>query len=67
MVKMTTKQEEQRERRELAGSTSTTTFHQLASLGDQSLGGRFAAGGEVSGAQEETHYPRLPENSPLVS
>jgi hypothetical protein len=61
---MTSRHNEQRERRDLAGSTSATTFHQLASLGDQSLGSRFAAGGEVSGAQEETHYPRLPEGSP---
>jgi hypothetical protein len=31
---------------------------------DTSLGGRFAAGGDVSGAEEATHYPRQPENSP---
>ena len=48
---MTSRQEEQKERRELAGSTSATTFHQLANV-DVSLGGRFAAGGDVSGAEE---------------
>jgi hypothetical protein len=56
---MTTKQEEQAERRALVGSNQATTYHQLANV-DVSLGGRFAAGGDVSGSEPETHYPRRP-------
>ena len=60
---MKSSQIEQAERRELAGSTSATTYRDLANL-DTSLGGRFSGGGDVSGAEEATHYPRLPEGSP---
>ena len=59
---MKSSQIEQAERRELAGSTSATTYRDLANL-DTSLGGRFLGGGDVSGAEEATHYPRLPEGS----
>jgi hypothetical protein len=64
------KELEMADRRRLAGSTTTitrdnppTTFHALANL-DNSLGGRFATGGDVSGSEEVTRYPRLPSNSP---
>jgi hypothetical protein len=60
---MKSSQSEQAERKRLAGSTSATTFHALANL-DYSLGGRFSAGGSVSGSEEGTDYPRLPADSP---
>jgi hypothetical protein len=60
---MTSRQEEQAERKSLVGSDQATTYHKLGNL-DLSLGGRFAAGGDVSGAEEATHYPRQPESSP---
>ena len=62
---MTSRQEEMKERRKLAGSTTdATTYRDLASLGDTSLGGRFASGGDVSGTEPDVKYPKLPENSP---
>jgi hypothetical protein len=70
---MTAKADEMKERRRLAGSTTTitndnppTTFHALANL-DSSLGGRFATGGDVSGTDEVVRYPRLPSTSPWAS
>jgi hypothetical protein len=60
---MKSSQKEQAERKSLVGSDQATTYHKLGNL-DTSLGGRFAAGGDVSGAEEATHYPRLPESSP---
>jgi hypothetical protein len=59
---MTSRQEEQAERKRLVGSTNATTYRDLANL-DTSLGGRFSEGGTVTGTQPETHYPRLPEGS----
>jgi hypothetical protein len=52
---------EQKERRALAGSTTTTTkdattLHQLANL-DGSLTGRFNPGGYVSGSEPVVNYP----------
>jgi len=68
------KEQEQADRRRLAGSTTSitndnpaTTYHQLSGLGDTSLGGRFAAGGDVSGTEEVVRYPRLPSTSPWAS
>ena len=67
---MKSKEREMADRRRLAGSTTTitrdnppTTFHALANL-DNSLGGRFATGGDVSGSEEFTRYPKLPPTSP---
>ena len=64
------KEQEQAERRKLAGSTTSiskdnppSTLHSLANL-DNSLGGRFAVGGAVSGEEELVRYPRQPEGSP---
>ena len=52
---------EQKERRALAGSTTTTTkdattLHQLANL-DGSLNGRFNPGSYVSGSEPAVNYP----------
>jgi hypothetical protein len=66
---MTSKADEQKERRALAGSTTTTTFRDMANL-DLSLGGRFAVPGskpDVSGSDEVVRYPRLPSTSPWAS
>jgi hypothetical protein len=70
---MTAKADEMKERRALVGSTTTitsdnppTTFHALANL-DNSLGGRFATGGDVSGTEEVVRYPRQSPNSPWSS
>jgi hypothetical protein len=66
---MTSKQDEQKERRALTGSTTTTTFRDMANL-DLSLGGRFAVPGskpDVSGSEEITRYPRLPPSNPWSS
>jgi hypothetical protein len=63
---MTSRQEEQAERRKLVGSNTTTTFRDMANL-DLSLGGRFAVPGskpDVSGSEEVTRYPRLPPGNP---
>ena len=53
---------EQRERRELAGSTgTTTTFHQQAMIDLQlESGGRFAKDTIVSGTEASVHYPPGP-------
>lgn len=54
---MTSKADEMKERRALAGSTTdVTTYHQLHNL-DTSLGGRFSVGGEVTGSSPITRYP----------
>jgi hypothetical protein len=45
------------------GDHEPTTFSALAGL-DTSLDGRFAPGGYVSGSEQATEYPRLPEASP---
>jgi hypothetical protein len=70
---MNSKEREMADRRRLAGSTTTitrdnppTTFHALANL-DNSLGGRFATGGDVSGSEELVRYPRQSPNSPWSS
>ncbi len=72
---MTSKQEEQRERRDLAGSTTALTYHRQAQI-DAGLegggGGRFAQlarrkGGakpSVVGQSPTIQYPRLPAGSP---
>jgi Primase C terminal 2 (PriCT-2) len=56
---------EQRERRELSGSTTTSTFHQRAiadlALEDQ---GRHTQGAVVTGAARVPQVPRMPEGSP---
>jgi hypothetical protein len=64
---MTSRQEEMAERRALARSDQATTYRDLASLGDTSLSGRFAAGGAVSGEEELVRYPRQDETSPWSS
>ena len=67
-------QAEQAERRALVGSTTTPTTKAAepqsyfsrarAGLDDDGPGGRFAAGGYVSGSERTTDYPRLPNGSP---
>jgi hypothetical protein len=56
---------EQRERRELLGSTTTSTFHQRAiadlALEDQ---GRHTQGAVVTGSERVPQVPRQPEGSP---
>ena len=62
---MTSKADEMKERLALTGSTTTTTFRDMANL-DLSLGGRFAVPGskpDVSGSEEVTRYPKLPPTS----
>jgi hypothetical protein len=62
---MTSRQEEMKERKWLAGSTTDfTTYHQLTST---DVGGRFAIESprpRLSGEVRETKYPRLPDTSP---
>jgi hypothetical protein len=65
-ARMKSSQTEQAERKRFVGSNQATTYHQLANV-DVSLGGRFAAGGEVSGAEEATRYPAQPESSPWAA
>jgi hypothetical protein len=63
---MTAKADEMKERRALAGSTTTTTlrkqnedtgtYHSIANL-DTGLSGRFSVGGEIVGTNALTRYP----------
>jgi hypothetical protein len=59
---------EQRERRELSGSTTGMTFHSRAAadiaLLDQ---GRHTQGAEVIGSKPAVVYPRMPEGSPWAA
>jgi hypothetical protein len=61
---MLTKDQEQKERRALVGSTTTSTYHSLANLDLSLSGGRFSPGGDVSGSEELVRYPRLPPGNP---
>jgi hypothetical protein len=53
---------DQKERRELAGSTGTTTYFAQARIAQElELGGRFAVEETINtGAEAATMYPRLP-------
>jgi hypothetical protein len=65
---MKSAQEEQRERKALAGSTTTMTFHSYHSraLAELQLEnqGRHTQGASVTGSKPAVVYPRQPENSP---
>src|SRR5262245_57601572 len=52
-----------KEKRRLVGSTNAATYFDLGNL-DLSLGGRFAPGGDKSGADHSVNYPRQPDGSP---
>jgi hypothetical protein len=59
---------DQVERRALAGSTATTTYHRQAKIAQElELGGRFANEEINSGAEAATMYPRLPSSSPWAA
>jgi hypothetical protein len=67
---MKSAQEEQRERKALAGSSTTTTYHQraLAELQlEQGQSGRFTDKAVVVGSKPTVQYPRMPEGSPWHS
>jgi hypothetical protein len=61
----TSHQEEQRQRRELLGSTTGMTFHSRAAV-ELALEaqGRHTQGAEVTGSKPGMVYPRQPEGSP---
>jgi hypothetical protein len=65
---MTARDDEMRDRRQLVGSTNTTTYFREAeiALALESGGGRFAANASVIGSRADagSAYPRLPSNSP---
>jgi hypothetical protein len=60
---------EQKERRALAGSTTTVTTYRDRAIADLGLEaqGRFAKGVEVTGSKPAVVYPRMPEGSPWHS
>jgi hypothetical protein len=67
---MTSHHDEQKQRRELAGSTGTMTYHSraLADLQlEQGQSGRFVDKAAVTGSQPQVHYPRLPEGNPWAA
>lgn len=66
---MTTKANEQRERKSLAGSTAATTYFQQSQVAEEldAKAGRFAKPSVVSGANPTVQYPRLPSSSPWSS
>jgi hypothetical protein len=64
---MKSAQEEQRERKALVGSTTTTTYHSRAMAElqlEQGQAGRFTDKASVTGAEPFVKYPRMPEGSP---
>jgi hypothetical protein len=64
---MTSHQKEQRERRELSGSNTTTTYHSRAAAElqlEQGQSGRFLEKAAVTGAKAVPQWPRMPEGSP---
>ena len=66
---MTSRQDEQRERKALAGSTTTTTYHTraLADLQlEQGQSGRFTDKASVSGAEALSPVPASAFNVPVV-
>jgi hypothetical protein len=66
---VTSKADEQRERRALAGSTNTTTYHQRAQveLGLDDAAGRFGKPSVLTGSEPTVRYPRPPASSPWAS
>jgi hypothetical protein len=67
---MTSHHDEQKQRRELAGSTGAMTYHSRAIADlqlEQGQSGRFTQGAEVSGSKLAAVYPRMPEGSPWHS
>jgi hypothetical protein len=66
----TSHQKEQAERKALAGSTTTMTFHSraLADLQlEQGQSGRFTDKASLSGAEASVRYPKQPATSPWSS
>jgi hypothetical protein len=56
---------DQAERRALAGSTATTTYHRQAQIDQElELGGRYREKETITGSERTTDYPRLPGGSP---
>jgi hypothetical protein len=66
----TSAQEEQKLRRALAGSNTTTTYHSWAGAHlELERSGRHAAASKatVTGTEASVRYPRLPENNPFTT
>jgi hypothetical protein len=66
----TSREKEQAERKSLAGSNTTTTYHSWAGAHlELERSGRHAAAAKasVTGTEASVRYPRLPENNPFTS
>jgi hypothetical protein len=66
---MTSKSDEMKERKALAGSTSATTYFQQTQVAEEldANAGRFAKPSVVSGSTPAVKYPRLPSSSPWAA
>jgi hypothetical protein len=67
---MRSQDQEMKERKALAGSTTTMSYHQraLAELQlEQGQSGRFVDKASVVGAEASVRYPRLPADNPFSS